>query len=1288
MSRSFLLFASACLFNQFALGQGSYPVELTWQPSKKGLVNGYEKPVLSVENGVYLTSFNGLPSISLTPSFTDTKIESAHYVVLNNEELAIMDTTVIDTIPIITVLHGTKYKKAIVRTYVLPFRKNLLTGKFEKLVSFNFKNISKPTVSSKRFLREAAVGTSGTTKSVLATGDWYKLAINGSTNNTGSGIYKLDYNFLTSIGFPVNTVDPRKIRLYGNGLGMLPMPNSTPRPDDLVENAISVIGQEDGRFDPSDYILFYAKGPHSWEYNNSNKSFNHVKNFYSEVAYYFLTFSTEEIGMRIAPSEYTLEGEIEVNTTQGHEFWESDEVNILQSGNKWYSNPVDNPLNISVNTQGIVSDMPLTLTTSVMTQGRTETQFNYGILGQNFSQSMWATPVNDYGDKGVQRTANFSLNNVTGAALNINVSYNKRGNSLNKGYIDFLKVLYTKRIGLYGNQSTFNLTKIDGADIQKVSVNTGSVPTFIWDITKPEHYRLITTAIEGSNVTTFSDSVLSHKEYVVFTGNNFPAPAFAGKVANQNLHGIVNGSLPDMVIITVPSFLPAANDLKNFRKSYSNLDVEVVTTEQIYNEFSSGKQDLTAIRDFLKMLYDRSNSSDSTGLVLLFGACSYDYKDRIANNTNIVPIFESFESLHNVNSYCSDDYIASLDNNEGLNWRNSGNSINTVDMGVGRLPARTPEESMNLVQKIKDYHTHHSSLGKWRNRASFVADDTTPKESVGSNIHARNSESSSNELESRDNNLNISKFFVDSYQQISTPGGEICPDIKVALLNNINRGTLMVNYSGHGSESVWAQADIINIDDINALKNKHALPFFITATCVFGRYDDPNTYSGGMSLSLNPNGGAIGLLTSTRPVYADSNTDLNKAFFAAMFPASSKFRVYPPLGKIMMESKNDIRVERVENTRNFALLCDPSLILAFPKKEVVLTSINGIDYNSELKDTLKALSVVTIKGEIRDNGQWMNNFKGTINLSLFDKENTVSTIGMFPNSVMQFKVRNSLVYDGSVAVDSGKFTFQFVIPKDINYVIGSSKFSFYAQSSDGKTDAGNADMSVPLGSSAQNIALDNTPPVIKLYMNDTTFISGGYTSTDTKLIANLFDENGINISSSGIGHEITGILSSNKEVVIMNEFYTSTNNSYKTGRVEYPFNKLQPGNYTLQFKAWDTYNNSSTASIEFTVGEKFALQQVMNFPSPFMEKTTFRFGHNRAGEDLEVKIDITDEKGILVKTISRTINSAQTFSDIDWAGEGDGGQRLSSGVYIYKIQVTAQKDRANAFEVSRTVLIN
>lgn len=610
-----------------------------------------------------------------------------------------------------------------------------------------------------------------------------------------------------------------------------------------------------------------------------------------------------------------------------------------------------------------------------------------------------------------------------------------------------------------------------------------------------------------------------------------------------------------------------------------------------------------------------------------------------------------------------------------------------MDVGIGRLPARNAAEAQVLVNKIISYHTHPQSLGKWRNRIAFVADDTSPPE-FGQSEHVKNSQRAENTLTSVDKNLNLEKFYVNAYPQVSSPSGEVSPAIKSAFLRNINKGSLMVNFSGHGSEFIWTQEDVINIDDINALKNKYVLPFFITATCEFGRYDAPSKFSGAQSLLLNSEGGGIGLLCSTRPVYASSNTAMNIAFFKALFPPQTKKRQYLAMGEVFMNSKNNS--QSGINNRNYALLCDPSLTLAFPKEEVVINSINDQPFTVTNANTLKALSKVKIQGEIQKNGVFQKDFVGIINLSLFDKTKRLTTIDAAPNAPMPYDLRNSIVYDGSVNVDSGKFTFEFILPKDINYELGSAKLSFYAQSKDGR-DAGNADTTTQIGGSNSDIADDNTPPTIRLFMDDTTFTSGGLTNSNTKLVAYLYDENGINISSSSIGHEITGKLNNGKEVVVMNEFYTTENNSYKQGKVIYPFANLSEGTYNLTFKAWDTYKNSSSSSIEFIVAEseKLALIQVMNFPNPFVDRTNFSFDHNRTGETLEVKIEISDNLGRLIKTLTKTIsNSSSTIKDLEWEGTDDIGAKLSSGTYIYKINVTSQKDKANAYEVHRLVMLN
>lgn len=1288
MKSNFVAFIFLIILSSFTFKASQSSVEIAWKSNRSEMVNGSYKQVLYFDDAHYFENLNGLPSIIVKDISQPFTISNAKVLKLTDAELLLIDTTLISQDFAISQHHWTLHKKPVTTYSILPFRKNISKNYFEKLVSFQVKFDEKSAVSTKA-LRIKPSKENWASSSVLASGDWYKLAINGSTTDDGSRIYKLDYNYLQKIGFPVNSVNPKNIQIFGNGMGMLPLANSTARPDDLVENAIKVVGEEDGKFDANDYILFYAQGPHEWKYSSANQDFDFVKNLYSEQSFYYLTSNAAQMGKRIGTqsNNYIVDDNTEiVTTTMAHQVYERDEFNLLESGNRWFSNAVESPFNVQFNIQGLVLNSVVSLEATSMAQATVPTKFEYTSNGQLFNQNISAYSFRDqWEDKGRASFNLYNINNAVEPVLNIGVSYSKQGNFLAKGFLDYLKIHYTKSLGLYGSQTAFYTNGYNKAGIQKIKINVSNpTSTSIWNVNNVTNVMQVATSNDITNLY-FNDSVATINKYIVHAGTSFDSPVFAGKVVNQNLHAIVNGSIPDMVIITVPSFYGAANTLKAHRSQRNNMDVLIVSTEQIYNEFSSGKQDLTAIRDFLRMLYVRSNDADSLKYVLLLGGASFDYKDRIESNHNFIPIFESTESLHIVRSYSSDDYIVLLDEEEG-DWEQNTGRFVSVDVGLGRLPVRNAVEAAGVVQKIIDYETSPNSLGKWRNKVTFLADDASGSES--GNPHLFDAERSISALQSVDQNMNIDKLYIDAFPQVSSPSGEVCPLIKQSLMRNIYQGTLIVNYSGHGGEFILAQEDIININDINTLENKYRLPFFITATCEFGRYEDPKKFSGGLSLILNPNGGAIGLLCSTRPVYSSTNTLLNTNFYLNQFPKAVKNRNYPTLGEVTMRTKNTSYAGI--NNRNYALLGDPSMTLAIPKDEVVITKINDKDALDNFADTLKALSLVTIEGEIKSQNSIQSNFSGRVSLSLYDKVQDKITLGANPSSPTKYQIRNSLVYDGTVKVDSGKFQFQFVISKDINYDIGSSKLSFYASSIDGR-DAGNADTTIKLGGSNDNIVADNTPPEIKLFVNDTTFVNGGYTGNEPKLIAQLFDENGINISSSGIGHQITGRLNNERNTIVMNDFYTTRNNSYKYGIVEYPISKLEEGKYTLTFKAWDTHNNSSEQSIDFIVAdnERFAIRQIMNFPNPFSEKTSFSFDHNRAGENLDITIDITNELGMLVKTIRKQVDNSPTMiKDIDWDGATESGVKLPTGTYIYNIKITSVKDNAVVQEIKRLVLLN
>jgi hypothetical protein len=764
------------------------------------------------------------------------------------------------------------------------------------------------------------------------------------------------------------------------------------------------------------------------------------------------------------------------------------------------------------------------------------------------------------------------------------------------------------------------------------------------------------------------------KEYIAFTGRTFDPPLTIQRIPNQDLHSL---PVPQLLIITPAVFLEQARRLAAFRESHDGLQVAVVTPAQIYNEFSSGKQDITAIRDFIRYLYTQSTKLQ---YVLLLGDASYDYKNRVNGNTNFVPIYESRESLHPIFSYSSDDYYGFMDEDEG-EWPENTQGDHTMDVAVGRLPVKSGQEAEAVVQKLIRYASNPETTGKWRNKICFVADDGD------NNTHQLDADRLAQQISRSYPQYNINKVYLDAFPQNSNANRQTAPEVNKTISQAVEKGHLIVNYTGHGGEAGWAEEQILTVPQINSWKNT-CMPLLVTATCEFGRYDDPLKISGAEHALLNAQGGAIGLLTTTRPVFSNTNYALNNAFYSTVF--EQKEGTWQRLGDIVRYTKNNSLSGSVN--RNFALLGDPSMRLAYPQEQTVLTAVNGKDLATQLPDTLKALSLVTVEGQIQRAGSNLlqTDFNGVLQITVFDKANTVTTLGTERSSRMNFQLQQNILYEGKARVKEGLFRFSFVVPKDIDYRFDLGKISLYAKQEESLRDASGASLLI-VGGSIPQAPADLTPPVIRLFMNDTTFISGGITGSNTSLLASIFDESGINITRTGVGHAITATLWNEKDTTfILNDYYTAQTDTYQHGHIQYPFQNLKPGTYQLHLKAWDTHNNSGESSINFIVAtsEKLVLHGLFNYPNPMSNSTAFAFDHNRAGEELDIQIEIVNSVGQLVKILhTRLVNSPEHIEELKWDGMNEKGNKLDKGVYIYRVIVRSMADHSSAHQVNKLVII-
>lgn len=1098
-------------------------------------------------------------------------------------------------------------------------------------------------------------------ESPLKSGQWAKFSV------LEDGVYKIDYNLLKFAGFDPDKIDPRNISLFGNGTGMLPQANNAPRSNHLQEIAITVIGESDGQFNSGDYILFYGQNPDKHFYDVDKQIFHFENNLYTDKNYYFLTISSHP-GERMANKENIAGSYPIINTFNDFVFHEKENYNDLNSGRQWFGERFDitNNLSLPFTMQGIVANSQVKIVSSVMGQNFNPASFSLSLNGTPvIEQPIPPIANSQYGIKGRVVVDTLTINTNSIPTQNFTYQYTKGATGKSVGYLDFLLANFHRNLSLYGNQTQFTSASSISNLVSTFEVTSFPSNGFIWDITDPlgcsyQQFQF------NNNKATFNTETNQLKTFIASKESDFLIPVYEKQVLNQEL---ISKSNVQLLIVSHPDFISEAKRLANHRQNANGLSTLVVTPEEIYNDYSGGKQDPTAIRDFARNLY-------GTGLenVLLFGRSSFDFKDRVNKNTNFVPTYESRNSLSPLETYSSDDYFAFMEVSEG-SWRESPVEAHTLDIGVGRLPIKTVEEAAIVVDKLIAYDTNSKSFGSWRKDILFVADDGD------FNLHQSDADKLARDIEANQFQFDTKKIYLDAFKQISKPSGQVSPDAREALLKSLKKGSLIVNFTGHGSERVWLQEQILDEELIEEWNNKEVFPLLVTATCEFGRHDDPTQISSSELVLTKKDGGAIGLVTAARPVNASTNAFLNKAFYEALFTKVNG--KYQDLGAVFRETKNN-SVNGVSN-RNFSLLGDPSMRLAIPNNEIIATRIS----TATGSDTLKALSRIIIEGEVRSQGIKNENFNGAITVVLKDKEFNFNTLGD-ENPVFTYQERSNTLFRGEATVDQGSFQLEFILPKNIAYQVGYGKLSLYAKNNASTSDAIGGSINFKIGESEVDDGSDRTPPEIKLYMGDTTFVNGGITSSATQLVARLSDASGINVANYGIGNNLIAILD-NEHIFEVGEYYLADLDDFTKGTITFPIENLAPGRHTIELKAWDVYNNPSTAKVDFVVtsGTQIAIQQLYNYPNPFSGSTTIQFEHNRAGEDLEVYATIVDISGQTMRMMNYEAQASQYLVTLpEWDGTNTAGTKLGNGVYLLRLVVRSLLDGSKNEQISKLIILN
>ncbi|RZJ89835.1 MAG: type IX secretion system sortase PorU [Chryseobacterium sp.] len=1171
-------------------------------------------------------------------------------------------------------------------------------GKIQRLSSFEIT----PSNSPVNFNAQKV----GSTVNPLSSGNFYKIKVDKS------GIFRITTQFLRDNGINPSSINPKNFRVYGNGGIMLPEFNQDVKYSALQENSIQVVGEEDNVWNDGDYALFYAQGPNGYNlYNTTNGNGikrretrtdrpENLKNIYEDFSYYYINFD-KGAGKRVQNVDLNLPTTPVISRYDDYQVINTDQRNLLKVGRIW------------VEDQSITSEKTLTFNLNSPIQGSDVVRFKTQVIGYRSQGNSMGFSINNQNPATVISASSDldfrpfrytgTISNLSGNQINIKYNPNISINPNGSFHLDYVEVQYKEDLKFNGSQMNFrDFSLLSGTNTSYgFSISTTTNMEQVWDVSDITNANRRVNKSGGAGTFSFAYNASNpnfNNEFVAFRADAAFNPQFVEKISNQNLSALQN---IDYLIIAPPEMMAQAQRLANYHQTKNNYNVQIVDPAKIYNEFGSGSRDLTAIRDFVTKL---NTPLGSLKYVFILGDTSFDYKNRVPNNSNIVSSYQSEESNDFISSFVTDDYIVMTKPQTDPFLSN-----NLPDLPVGRIPAANPTEAGNMMDKTLAYYNSLSGqstpFGEWRMKLDFVVDDDNdggvPFHTVMNNTLASTFEVPASSLLKE---YNVRKLYLDAFQAQSTAGGQRYPQVNQAISNDLGN-SLYLFYLGHGGINGWAQERVFTLDEIqnaNNFSNVYSrFPFVSTITCEFTLWDEPGTSSAGEQLMKLKQGGAAAMITSSRAVGVGYGLDFTNLYTKDIFKLVNDDFI--PVGDAHLNAKK-LRPGD-SNHLKVNLLGDPAMKLSRPQRLLV---IDGIE--TPVPGLIRGLDFVKIKGHINNtSGTTNTTFNGRVIINIFDKRLNKTTLnndgGLTP--VLNYTEEGSAIVKASGTAVNGVFTVEFYVPKDINYAVGEGRLLGYADNK--ATDVFN-NQAVQVGDINPNGINDNEPPKVKLYMNNTNFANGGITNQNPTLLACVTDDTGINSTGSGIGHDITVYLDGQIiNTVVLNDFYASGEGNgclspslaeYQKGNVSYPFRNLAIGQHQLTFKVWDINNNSTTETLNFEVKDEadqhLVINRPLNWPNPFTNKTYIHFEHN-CDDILDVNVQIYTITGKLVRTLSQPV-VAEPFLQgfrtprqaIEWNGKDDFGDTVAKGTYIFKIFAKSQnqeKCKGSATAVEKMVLL-
>jgi len=1091
-------------------------------------------------------------------------------------------------------------------------------------------------------------------------GKWAKIAI------SKQGIYKITGVQLKTLGFPL-PIASTQLQLFNYNLDLLSEKVPATISTGLTENAIQVVDGGDNQIDETDYVLFYTQGVVQWKQEAINFLPTHYKNASNDSVFYFLSIGSN--GKRISTID-----KINSSTTivdQYDERWliEVDSVSILNSGKLLLGTAMGQglgkqlKLSYPININGLVLSSPLKLLTRyAATTYQNPAYFNFSI--NDNAIKITSVPavtglLYDESAKIVEDSFSYSLNTNTNLAspASVNISF-QADNTAASGWIDYIEIKAKRKLGFWG-ASSFGFRNMEmtiKGKLLQYQIQNADGNTDVWEVTNPASPRKISTEISSNGLISFTHQADTLHDFFAVKQQVYETPSLLGPMTNQNLAAM---NVPDYIIVSASNYLNAAKKLQNYHATANGLTTALINVNEIFNEFSGGQPSAVGIRNFVKHLLNKAATHKVAAprYLLLFGIGNYN--SRNYNSATQIPVYESAGSTGVLTSYPSDDFYSIQNDNDDIN---NFTQIKKLAIATGRLPVRNTAEADTVVEKIINYQKNVNG-GAWKNKITWVADDGDY------NLHLEDAEAISTHLQQKNPNWNQKKIYLDLYAATKNIAGNTYPLVNSEITQSVNEGSLILNYTGHGNFARLAEEAVMSQTDVQQWNNAGKLPLMITASCDFAPYDQPQLSPFGFDALMKNSKGVIGLVAASRLVFAYSNKQINDRFVQQLLVPDSAGR-FLTIGEALQKAKMQAWAagEDHMNAFKFSLLGDPAMRLSVPKYEVGITSLNQKPFNG--KDTLLAGNKYTLKGIVKNKGVLQNNFNGLLDFILYDAVTNKKTLAnAISSKVTMVAMQENILFKGKVTVTKGNFTVDFLLPKEVSLQKNlKMQMTAYNELADAMGlydsliafDAGGVLMS------------DNRGPDVKIFLNDSNFVAGGWAAARSNLILYLTDSAGIQTSGNALGHDMVLVIDNDfKNTIVLNNYFLSDLDTYQKGNLIYALPLLAEGAHTIMVKVWDLFGNSSTKTIQFVVPESdiVNVKNLNNYPNPFSSHTQFSFELNKLGVPLEISLSIYNSMGNLLftKPLSGSYKANRVVAN--WDGTGIGSAFIKAGVYYYRLSI-------------------